>query len=121
MEISSSVSFITHDGATWVFRDKERYKDVKKYGKISIKDNCFIGAHSIVLPGVIIGPNAIVGAGSLVTKDVPEGCVYAGVPAHFICTTEEYAEKCLANNHEYDKILYKTNKKKAVLEMLENE
>lgn len=117
--ISADVTFITHDGATRVFREQERYKDVKKYGKIQIKDNSFIGANSSILPGVCIGPNAVVGACSLVTKDVPEGCVYAGVPARFICTVHDYAEKCLANNLEYDKQLYKTNKKEAVLKALE--
>ena len=119
VSVSADTTFITHDGATRVFRDEERYKDVKKYGKIQIKDNCVIGANSTIMPGVSIGPNAVVGGCSLVTKDVPEGCVYAGVPARFICTVHDYAEKCLANNLEYDKQLYKTNKKEAVLKALE--
>lgn len=119
VEISSAVTFITHDGATWVFRNQEKYKDVIKYGKISIHDNCFIGMHSTIMPGVEIGPNAIVGAGSLVTKTVPEGCVYAGIPAKYICSVQEYAEKCLNNNLDYDKELYRKDKKKAVLLALE--
>ena len=50
-------------------------------GKIDIRDNVFIGYHSIILPGVTIGPNAIVSAGSVVRSDVAEGDVVAGVPA----------------------------------------
>ena len=118
VECSSGVSFITHDGATWVFRNEERYKDVIKYGKIIIEDNCFIGMRSTILPGVTIGPNAIVGAGSLVTKDVPEGCVYAGVPAKFICKLEDFKEKCLEQTPQYDKEAYRKNKRDEVLRIL---
>jgi acetyltransferase-like isoleucine patch superfamily enzyme len=50
-------------------------------GKIDIRDNVYIGYHSIILPGVTIGPNAIVSAGSVVRSDVAEGDVVAGVPA----------------------------------------
>jgi len=120
VEISGSVTFITHDGGTWVFRHKEKYKDVIRYGKIHIHDNCFIGMHSVIMPNVAIGPNSIVGAGSVVTKDVPEGCVYAGVPARFICRTEEYAEKCLKETPVYDKSLYRLDKKKCILQMLKD-
>lgn len=52
--------------------------------KVKIKKNAWIGAGSIVCPGVTIGENSIVAAGSVVTKDVPDNSVYAGVPAKFI-------------------------------------
>lgn len=51
---------------------------------IHIKDNAFIGAHSIVLKGVTIGENSIIGAGSVVTKSVPDNQIWAGNPAKFI-------------------------------------
>lgn len=46
--------------------------------------NCFIGGRSIVMPGVRIGDGSIVGAGSVVTKDVPPRCIVAGNPAHIL-------------------------------------
>ena len=49
-----------------------------------IKDNAFIGAHSIILKGVTIGENSIIGAGSVVTKSVPDNQIWAGNPARFI-------------------------------------
>jgi acetyltransferase-like isoleucine patch superfamily enzyme len=49
-----------------------------------IGDRCFIGARSIVMPGVRIGDQSIVGAGSVVTKDVPPNCIVAGNPARVI-------------------------------------
>lgn len=52
--------------------------------KVHIKDNAWIGSGSIILPGVTIGVNSVVGAGSVVTKDVENDCVVAGNPARII-------------------------------------
>lgn len=73
-----------------------------------------------ILPGVEIGPNAIVGAGSIVTKKVPPDTVYAGNPAKFICTLDEYKEKCLQNQEEYDPEEYRVNKQKVIGDILKN-
>lgn len=51
-----------------------------------IGKNCFIGGRSLILPGITIGDNAIVGAGSVVTKDVPSRTIVAGNPARVIRT-----------------------------------
>jgi len=48
--------------------------------------NCFIGGRSLILPGITIGDNAIVGAGSVVTRDVPSNTIVAGNPARVIRT-----------------------------------
>ena len=88
--ISFNVSFVNHDGATWVFRDRPEYRGLQRFGRIDILDNVFIGANSTILPGVTIGPNVVVGAGSVVTKDLAGDAVYAGAPARFVCTIDEY-------------------------------
>ncbi len=92
--ISNKVTFINHDGGTWVFRNRPKYGTTIKYGKIIIRDNCFIGFRATILPGVTIGPNSVVGACSLVSHDVPPDTVVCGVPARAICGVDEYAEKC---------------------------
>lgn len=51
-----------------------------KNGKVHIKENACIGSHSVVMPGVTIGKNAVVGAFSFVNKDIPENSVSFGVP-----------------------------------------
>ncbi len=51
---------------------------------VVLKRNCWIGAGTVILPGVTVGENSIVGAGSVVTKDVPDNTVVAGNPAKFI-------------------------------------
>ena len=97
------MTFITHDAATWVFREKEKYKGVAKFGNIQVGNNVFIGARSMILPNVEIGDDAIIAAGAVVTKSVPPGEVWGGVPAHFILTTKDYAAKCFDNRDNWIK------------------
>ena len=54
------------------------------YGKVTIKKNAWLGMNVTVCPGVTIGRYAVVGAGAVVTKDVPDYAVVAGVPAKVI-------------------------------------
>lgn len=51
---------------------------------VSIGRNCWLGAGVIVLPGVTIGDNTVIGAGSVVTKDIPANCVAVGNPCHVL-------------------------------------
>lgn len=53
-------------------------------GKTVIKSGSWIGINSVILSGVTVGVNSVVGANSVVTRDVPDFCVYAGSPAKFI-------------------------------------
>lgn len=62
-------------------------------GCIRIDDNVFVGACSTILADVHIGSNVIIGAGTLVNKDLEGGYVYAGVPAKKICSMEEFIKK----------------------------
>jgi len=55
-----------------------------KFKPVVLKDGCDVGYGSIIMPGVTIGEGAIVGAGAVVTKDVPDFEVWAGVPAKFL-------------------------------------
>ncbi len=91
--VSTHVEFVTHDGATWVFRDLPEYQGLQRFGPIAIGSNCFIGTRSVILPGVCIGDNCVVGAGSVVTRSVPDNTVVAGAPARVICTYDEYVQR----------------------------
>ena len=62
----------------------EEVTDVPKNSQIIIGDNCFIGAHSIILKGVSIGNNVIIGAGSVISKSIPDNQIWAGNPAKLI-------------------------------------
>ncbi|MEI6043330.1 MAG: acyltransferase [Chloroflexota bacterium] len=115
--ISGNVTFVTHDGATFVFRHLLGNSKVIRYGRIIVHDNCFIGHGSIILPGVTIGPNAVVGAGSIVVKDVEPNTIVGGNPARLITTVEEYAKKAVATTPPYNEENYKLNKKKELLKL----
>ena len=60
-----------------------------KQGRVHLKENCRIGSHSTVLPGVTVGKNSIVGAHSLVREDIPDNVVAFGVPAKVIRRLDE--------------------------------
>ena len=93
--LAHGVVLLTHDGASRLFRQaipgSSRWGN--RFGTIQIGDNVFVGINTIILPGVTIGANSIIGAGSVVTKDVPPQTVAAGVPARPICTLAEYIER----------------------------
>ncbi len=120
VEFSANVTLLTHDGATWVLRDLNPNARVIKYGKIIIHDNCFIGRGTTIMPGVEIGENSIIGACSLVTKSVPANSVYAGNPAHFICSTEDYVKKCIEHTPEFDLEHYTKDKQAVVKSLLKD-
>jgi acetyltransferase-like isoleucine patch superfamily enzyme len=115
--IASHVSFVTHDGGTWVIRHQERYKKIIKYGRITILDNCVIGRAAIILPGVTIGPNSVIAAGSVVTRSIPPNVIAMGNPAKPVMTIEQYAEWSLAGMPEYDEAEYARDKKACLLKM----
>lgn len=64
-----------------------------RMGRIDIKENCIISMGSIVMPGVTIGPNVLVAAGSVVNKDIPPNSCVAGVPARFYMKFDEMIER----------------------------
>ena len=53
-------------------------------GKVTLKNNCKIGSHSTILPGVSIGKNSIIGAHSLVNRDIPDNVIAFGAPAKIV-------------------------------------
>lgn len=91
IHITDGVKFITHDGGTLLFRD--RIPDLEITKPIVVGDNVYFGNNVIILPGVTIGNNVVIGAGAIVTKDIPDNSVAAGIPARVIKTTDEYFEK----------------------------
>ncbi|HEM3678014.1 TPA: hypothetical protein U1C83_001176 [Streptococcus suis] len=62
-------------------------------GAVTIEDNVFIGMNTTILKGVHIGKNVIIGAGSLVNRDIPDNSVAAGNPCKVIMPLSEYYEK----------------------------
>lgn len=100
---AANVRFINHDVSIW---NVARFLNISpnqldKVGSIELFDNCFVGAYTILMPNTSVGKNSIVAAGSIVTKNIPEGEVWGGCPAHFIMKTEDYARKTHNNAKLY--------------------
>jgi maltose O-acetyltransferase len=86
--ISNHARLLAHDATIFKFTD-----GYTRLGKIEIKDNCFIGERTIILPGVTIGPNVLVAAGSVVNRDIPPNVCVAGVPARVYGKFDELIER----------------------------
>lgn len=91
VHITLDVLFITHDGGTLIHRHKT--PDLEITAPIVVGDYVFIGARSIILPGVKIGDNCIIAAGSVVAKDIEDNTVVGGVPAKFLKKNNDYYEQ----------------------------
>lgn len=94
VRITQGVKFITHDGGLWTLRKMGLLDDkAVKYGSIHIGKNCNISWDVTFMPGVTIGDNCVIAAGAVVTKNIPSGTIFGGVPARQIESIEEYYEK----------------------------
>ena len=80
----SECIILAHDASTY------SHLGYVKVGRVNIGCRTFIGARAVILPGVNIGNDVIIGAGSVVTNDVPDNSVVAGNPARLIRFTSEY-------------------------------
>ena len=63
-----------------------------KTGTVTLKKNCRIGSHSVIMPGVTVGENAVVGAFSFVNDDIPDDAIAVGVPAKVIKKSIDYTD-----------------------------
>lgn len=94
-QITAGVKFFTHGGGGAI---RKEYPKFDCFGKVTIGNYVYIGNNSLIMPGVTIGDNVLVAAGSVVTKSVPSNVVIGGNPAKIICSIEEY----IKNNMQYN-------------------
>lgn len=85
--ISTNVLILAHDASPALTNG------YTKMGRVSIGNHVFVGHGATILCGVTIGDNVIIGSNSLVNRDIPSNSVYAGNPARYICSFDEYREK----------------------------
>ena len=112
-QITDGVKIFTHGGAGAV---RKFYPKFDTFGKVKIGDYVYIGSNSLIMPGVTIGNNVLIAAGSVVTKSVPDNVVIGGNPARIICTINEYLQRNLQYNTD-TKGLQRVDKKKFLLNM----
>ena len=88
-----------HDGSVGMINRAYRLS-LDHVGKIEIGSNVFVGYRAVILPGVTIGDRVIVGAGAVVTRDIPPNSVAVGVPARRVCSLDEHVERLKSANEE---------------------
>lgn len=96
VRITEGVKILTHDYSWSVLKladTPDKGIVLGASGKVCIGNNVFIGMNAIITRNVTIGNNVIIGAGSIVTKDCKENSVYAGNPAKYIMSVDEYLNK----------------------------
>lgn len=91
--VTSNVTFVTHDIFHLGLNNLNKGHFDYNTGCIEIMDNVFIGCNTTILANVKIGPNVVIGAGSVITKDVPPNSVVAGNPAKVIDTFDNFIIK----------------------------
>ena len=96
----SSCTLLGHDGVVAMV-NRARGTKFDSVGFIDIRDNSFVGHGAIVLPNVRIGPNAVVAAGAVVTKDVAPGTIVGGIPAQVICTFDDLVDRLRRRSASY--------------------
>lgn len=109
VDMNKNFQIMTHDWACMVFRAK--FNDfVNSSGAVSIGSNVYFGTNVVILKGVSIGDNCVIGAGSIVSKDIPANSVAVGIPCKVICGIEEYYNKrksvALKEATEYVRSIY---------------
>ena len=85
--LAPNIHILAHDAST------KRTLGYTKIGGVTIGNDCFIGAGTIILPGCKIGDRVVIGAGSVVTKDIPCNSVAVGNPAKVIGSYDDYMDK----------------------------
>ena len=92
---------LAHDG------QMDEFLDAGRLGRVIVHPHSHIGARTVVLAGVEIGPRTIVGANSLVTRSLPPDTVCAGNPARVICTLQEYLDRHRARMEQVPVVPYR--------------
>lgn len=94
-QITHGSMIFTHGGGNVV---RSEYPKFDCFGKVSLGNYVYVGSNALIMPGVTIGNNVLIAAGSVVTKSVPDNVVVGGNPAKIICKISTYIEHNMKYN-----------------------
>lgn len=97
VRIAGNTSFYTH-GGIWSLRKIFNDSSLDYFGKIKVGSYTYIGENCLIMPGVTIGQKCIIGAGTVLTKSVPDGCMVGGNPCKIIGKTEDFYVRIKRND-----------------------
>ena len=119
VRIAHNVTFFTH-GGLYGLRKYHNEPDLDQFGKVKVGNYTSIGDNCLIMPGVKIGERCVIGAGSVVTKSVPDGCVVGGNPARIIGSSEDFYKRVKEKYDVSSKGLSSKEKKKYLLSLPED-
>jgi acetyltransferase-like isoleucine patch superfamily enzyme len=111
--VAGGTQFLTHDGAVHLLRPRRPL--AQHFGKIIVGDNTFLGQNCLILPGVRIGSDCLIAAGSVVTSSIPDNAVAAGNPARVIGRTSLFIEMLDASPDTIDSLAMSAEEREAVI------
>lgn len=122
--INQHFTLLTHDYVSKVLIGTGR-QFINSSGRVTIGDNVSFGQNVMVLKGVTIGNNSFIGAGSIVTKDIPANSIAIGAPCRVVMTIEEYYQKRLLRSEEealdYARSIFERFNRKPLVEEMKEE
>lgn len=113
VHITNGVKFLTHDAGILIF--KKQYPTLDLTMPIEVGNDVYIGTDVLILPGVKIGSKVIIGAGSIISRNIPDNSVVVGVPGKVIKSCDEYLEKAIVSSTNLG-YLEREEKDKALME-----
>jgi acetyltransferase-like isoleucine patch superfamily enzyme len=111
--VGGGTQFLTHDGAVHLLRHRRPL--AQHFGRITVGDNSFLGQNCLILPGVRIGSDCLIAAGSVVTSSIPDNSVAAGNPARIIGRTSLFIEMLDASPDTIDSLAMSAEEREAVI------
>lgn len=113
VDITAGVHFLNHEGGIWCARGIDpKYNEYDLFSPITVGNNVMIGIGAVIMPGVHIGNNVIIAGQCVVTKDVPNDAVIAGVPGKQISTVSNFMEKLTSADVVKTKAMSQDEKRK---------
>lgn len=121
VRIANDVKFFTH-GGVWSQARKQELGALEHFGRIKIGDYSYIGDNCLILPGVTVGNDVIIAAGTVVTKSIPDGIMVGGNPMKVIGKTDDFVDSVKQNNIMCKNVyLLKGDERRKYIESIPNE
>lgn len=111
--IAGGTQFVTHEGGVWLLR--KEHPDAQIFGRITVGDDTMIGMNCIILPGTHIGSDCVVGAGSVVRDEIPDGSVVVGNPAQVVGKTSRLRSFYEKSPHRFDSLQMSAEERERLL------
>lgn len=112
VDVTAGVHFLNHEGGIWCARGLDKkYEALDIFAPTEVGDNVMIGMNSLIMPGIKIGSNVIIAGHCVITKDIPDNSIVAGVPGKIIGHVDAFIDKLELSEKYETKRMSQTQKR----------